>query len=192
MEEFANKVKEEEEQKKELLKRKAKVESELDSAIKEEEQAKSKFAISEFSNPEKLRDTLELLELLITRFGELSEKKDISDNLIVLFNQLDIKDEQVQNMQKLANAILNLRTNLNNLNKISGNTFLDRIEGILSKKDELEKLSEVLSRSAKKIEAASKTVGADKGTKGKIKTEDAPAYEIVESYVGTDLDYKEL
>lgn len=79
------------------------------------------------------------------------------NSLSTALEGLKISKSNVENLQKLANVILTLKSNLNNLNE-GGSGFLSSINELLSKTKELENLASILKQTKSKISEVKKTV----------------------------------
>lgn len=94
----------------------------------------------------------------------------ILENISTLLQSLSIDSSVAENMQKLANAILNLKGNLNNVS-MSGMEFLNSIKAIVAEGAALNNLVQVLNTTKEKLDAAKQAAadvsnsGAKKGTK---------------------------
>lgn len=78
-----------------------------------------------------------------------------------MLGNLNITEDAAKNMQALANAILTLKTNLNNLGE-GGATFLSSIQELVGKTEGLKDLVTVLKSSKQDIEKAKTTAGMNK------------------------------
>ena len=85
-------------------------------------------------------------------------------NISSILEGFKISKANVENLQKLANAILTLKSNLNNVGN-SGQQFLSDIKELVAQSDGLKDLATVLKSSQKQIDNAKKTTNANVDSK---------------------------
>ena len=85
-------------------------------------------------------------------------------NISSILEGFKISKANVENLQKLANAILTLKSNLNNVGN-SGQQFLSDIKELVAQSDGLKELATVLKSSKKQIDNAKKTTNANVDSK---------------------------
>lgn len=85
-------------------------------------------------------------------------------NISSILEGFKISKANVENLQKLANAILTLKSNLNNVGN-SGQQFLSDIKELVAQSDGLKDLATVLKFSQKQIDNAKKTTNANVDSK---------------------------
>ena len=82
---------------------------------------------------------------------------EVLNNLSLMIQNLSVKDKVVTNMQKLANAILNLKSNLNNLS-IGGGQFLSDLKELTAQADALKDLATIIKASKEEIKKVKEVV----------------------------------
>lgn len=97
-------------------------------------------------------------------------------NLTSVLKALSIKDSTAVNMQKLANAILNLKSNLNNVS-VGGTQFLNDIKELTSQADGLKNLIAVIKASKEDIQKAKDEI--NNSSKNEPKTTEKDKYTIL-------------
>lgn len=85
-------------------------------------------------------------------------------NISSILEGFKISKANVENLQKLANAILTLKSNLNNVGN-SGQQFLSDIKELVAQSDGLKDLATVLKSTQKQIDNAKKTTNANVDSK---------------------------
>lgn len=85
-------------------------------------------------------------------------------NISSILEGLKISKANVENLQKLSNAILTLKSNLNNVGN-SGKQFLSDIKELVAQSDGLKDLATILKSSQKQIDNAKKTTNANVDSK---------------------------
>ena len=85
-------------------------------------------------------------------------------NISSILEGFKISKANVENLQKLSNAILTLKSNLNNVGN-SGQQFLSDIKELVAQSDGLKDLATVLKSSQKQIDNAKKTTNANVDSK---------------------------
>lgn len=85
-------------------------------------------------------------------------------NISSILEGFKISKANVENLQKLANAILTLKSNLNNVGNL-GQQFLSDIKELVAQSDGLKDLATVLKSSQKQIDNAKKTTNANVDSK---------------------------
>ena len=85
-------------------------------------------------------------------------------NISSILEGFKISKANVENLQKLANAILTLKSNLNNVGN-SGQQFLSDIKELVAQSDGLKDLATVLKSNQKQIDNAKKTTNANVDSK---------------------------
>lgn len=93
-------------------------------------------------------------------------------NISSILEGFKISKANVENLQKLANAILTLKSNLNNVGN-SGQQFLSDIKELVAQSDGLKDLATVLKSSQKQIDNAKKTTNANVDSKNTEKNANA-------------------
>ena len=95
----------------------------------------------------------------------------ILENISTLLKSLSIDSTVAENMQKLANAILNLKGNLNNVS-MGGMDFLNSIKEIVAQGEALNNLVQVLAATREQLDAIKQAAKETSGTGSKKGTKD--------------------
>ena len=98
------------------------------------------------------------LNNIVLVLKEISQINNVSN----IFSSINVKDNQIKNLEQLPNIIKSIAEELNNITLTSdSNNFLTQINNIITQADALKDLSSILKESKSKIKDVSKAVKGD-------------------------------
>ena len=107
----------------------------------------------EFFNSES--NVKQIIEELKTSLSGIDS--NLLNNLKEVLQALNVRESVANNVQRIANAILNLKTNLNNISP-SSTDFINSIKELANQKDALQNLATVITATKKQLEEAKQAV----------------------------------
>lgn len=107
----------------------------------------------EFFNSES--NVKQIIEELKTSLSGIDS--NLLNNLKEVLQALNVRESVANNVQRIANAILNLKTNLNNISP-SSTDFINSIKELANQKDALQSLATVITATKKQLEEAKQAV----------------------------------
>lgn len=113
--------------------------------------------------PDNLQDTDSEIGKVINDLKESLNglSAETVNNLTAILEKLSVKKNTATNMQKLANAILNLKTNLNNLS-LGGGQFLNDLKELTEQADALKDIATIIRATKEQINKAKENISEEK------------------------------